>query len=192
MPPIDKLRAHRRGMTNFHEDPTMKPVQISVAAIMLALLAAAPGCVKVQSRQYIGVEAFPPTQPDSVEILRTAPTKPHVRLGEITVEPQPSTKVATIEEKFRAAGAKMGANAVVIVSDRTELMGVTETGPWYAGGEMREITGRVVVGVAIHYTTPGSDGLGQVRADEQDDGNAAATVTSPDATDPGATETGGG
>ena len=132
----------------------MKPVLNSVAAaVLLALLASALGCVQVQSRPYIGVAAFAPTQPDTVQILRTAPTRPNLRLGEITVEPKNNTSVQTIEEKFRDAAAKMGANAVVIVADRTELMGMQETGSWY-NAQMTPITGRVIVGVAIRYTGP--------------------------------------
>jgi hypothetical protein len=148
----------------------MKPVLIRSAVLLLALLASASGgCVQVQSRPYIGVQAFSPTKPDSIEILRTAPTKPHLRLGEITVEPKSNTSVQTIEEKFRQAAAKMGANAVVIVADRTELMGMMETGPWY-GAEMTPVTGRVIMGVAIRYTSASGPGLapGQVRSEEHD------------------------
>ena len=132
----------------------MKPVLNSLAAVsLLTLLAGTQGCVQVQSRQYIGVQAFSATKADAVEVLRTPPTRPHLRLGEITVEPQTNTSVKTIEEKFRGAAAKMGANAVVIVADRTELMGVRETGPWY-DAEASPITGRVIMGVAIRYTDP--------------------------------------
>jgi hypothetical protein len=131
----------------------MKPVLNSAAvAVLFALLGSATGCVQVQSRPYIGVQAFSPTDPDSIEILRTAPTKPHLRLGEINVEPKSNTTVQTIEQKFRQAAAKMGANAVVIIADRTELMGMQETGSWY-NAEMTPITGRVIVGVAIRYTS---------------------------------------
>jgi hypothetical protein len=143
----------------------------AVAIVLLALLACASGgCVQVQSRPYIGVQAFSPTKADSVEVLRTPPTKPHMRLGEITVEPNSNTSVQTIEQKFRQAGAKMGANAVVIVSDRTELMGIAETGPWY-GADLTPVTGRVILGVAIRYMNPTQPGLapGQVRAGDGDE-----------------------
>jgi hypothetical protein len=95
--------------------------------------------------------AFSPTKAGSVEILRAPPTRPHLRLGEVTVDPQNNTSVQTIEQKFRESAAKMGANAVVIVSDKTELMGIQENGPWYAA-QATPITGRVIVGVAIRYT----------------------------------------
>ena len=44
----------------------------------------------------------------------------------------------------------MGADAVVIVSDRTQVAGATITGPWY-GRTIQQTTARVVVGVAIKY-----------------------------------------
>jgi hypothetical protein len=131
----------------------------AVVVALFALLASASGCVQVQSRPYIGVDAFAATKTDSIEILRTAPKGPHVRLGQITVEPQGNTSVQTIEQKFRQAAAKMGANAVVIVADKTELMGVQEMGSWY-DPEVAPVTGRVIVGIAIRYTspTPGQSG----------------------------------
>src|SRR4051812_27025671 len=105
----------------------MKRMLNSAAVVVLfALVARTIGCVSVQSREYVGVQAFAPTQADSVAILRAAPTRPNLRLGEVTVEPKSDTSVQTIEQKFRQAAAKMGANALVIVSDKTELMGIQE------------------------------------------------------------------
>ncbi|HVM51007.1 MAG TPA: hypothetical protein VMU04_23465 [Candidatus Acidoferrum sp.] len=112
------------------------------------------GCntISTQSNQYVGVPTYPPTDPATVQILRTEPTRPHVRLGEVTVEPSSmSTPVPEIEAKLQKAGAKMGANAVVIVVDRTQLMGAVVTGGWYNRQVSPEM-GRVIVGVAIHYT----------------------------------------
>jgi hypothetical protein len=120
----------------------------------LALLVAATGCnsIPTQTTQYVGVQAYPPTDPASVEILRTAPTKPHVRLGEITAEPSStSTPTPEIESKLQQAGAKLGANAVVIVVDRTQATGAVVTGGWYDRQVTPEI-GRVIKGVAIRYT----------------------------------------
>jgi hypothetical protein len=149
-----RLRAET-GDTNSKRSITMRVRNTAAATVLLALLAGASGCVQVQSRQYIGVQAFSATKPDAVEVLRTPPTRPHLRLGEVTVEPPASASVKTIEQKFRGAAAKMGANAVVIVADRTEVMGVRETGSWYDADET-PITGRVIVGVAIRYTDPPS------------------------------------
>jgi len=133
----------------------MKKIIRSLAPLAAGVcLLALTGCntVPVQTNQYVGVQTYPPTDPASVQILRTEPTMPHVRLGEVTAEPSSmNTPVATIEAKLQQAAAKMGANAVVIVVDRTQLMGATVTGGWYNRQVSPDI-GRVIVGVAIRYT----------------------------------------
>ncbi len=120
--------------------------------LLLALLALLVGCsmVSVQSKQYLGVPTYPPTDPAAVEILRLEPQRPNERLGEITLEPQGNPTVQEMEAKARQAAAKMGANAVVIVADRTERMGGMVTGPWW-GRQYDPVYGRVIIGVAIRY-----------------------------------------
>lgn len=117
--------------------------------IVLSFLA---GCsmVTVESQRYLGVPTYAPTNPAQVEILRTEPTRPHVRLGEISLEPQDHPSVAEIEEKLRTAAAKMGADAAVIVADKTQIIGAWVTGPWFAR-EADPIYGRVIIAVAIRY-----------------------------------------
>ena len=118
----------------------------------LALLAAGCNTISVSSKQYLGGPTFPPTDPATVQILRQPPTAAHVRLGEVTVIPQGNPSVATIEARFRERAARMGANAVVIVFDRTMLLGTTVMGgPWWGGAWVTPDTGRVIVGVAIRY-----------------------------------------
>ena len=117
--------------------------------IVLSFLA---GCsmVTVESQRYLGVPTYAPTNPAQVEILRTEPTRPHVRLGEISLEPQDHPSVAEIEEKLRTAAAKMGADAAVIVADKTQIIGAWVTGPWFAR-EADPIYGRVIIAVVIRY-----------------------------------------
>jgi hypothetical protein len=126
----------------------------SLGIIGAAALVLATGCntISVQTRQDIGVPTFAPTDPATVQIMRTPPTRPHVRLGEITVEP-PSveTPVAKIEAKLQQAAAKIGANAVVIVVDRTQVVGASVVGGWY-NRQLSPDIGRVIIGVPIHYT----------------------------------------
>ncbi len=112
------------------------------------------GCntVSINSNQYIGVQSYPPSNPAQIQILRKEPDRPNVRLGEIRAEPSSeNVRVQKIEESLRNAAAKMGADAIVIVFDRTEVTGAMVTGPWY-GRSVQQIVGRVVVGVAIKYT----------------------------------------
>jgi len=126
----------------------------SFAAIVI--LFAVTGCntVSISSNQYIGVQMYPPSTPAQIQILRKEPARPHVQLGEVRAEPSSETvPVRNIEESLRNAAAKMGADAIVIVFDRTEVTGAMITGPWY-GRSVQQIVGRVVVGVAIKYTGP--------------------------------------
>ena len=120
------------------------------AAIGLLLLT---GCntVSVSSHQYLGGQTYAPTDPDQVEILRVAPTKPHVQLGQVQAEPSSeNVDKATIEQALKKAAAKMGANAVVIVVDRTQVVGAMVSGPLWARS-IDTVSDRVIVGIAIRY-----------------------------------------
>jgi hypothetical protein len=107
--------------------------------------------VSTETRHYLGVSIYPPSDPSRIEILRSEPQRPHERLGEVILEPQGNPSVAEMEAKMRQEAAKLGANAVIIVADETRLMGTYRSGPWWAGQSYAEY-GRVIVGVAIRYT----------------------------------------
>ncbi len=129
-----------------------KAISAALFSIMV-ILSLVTGCstVSVSTNQYLGMPLYSPTDPASVEILRTEPLRPHERLGEITLQPQGDPPVAKIEQKMQEATAKMGANAAVIVVDRTMRMGAIVTGPWY-GRQISPDLQRVIVAVAIRYT----------------------------------------
>jgi hypothetical protein len=119
-------------------------------------LVASTGCntVSTSVKQDIGGPTYAPTDPAQVQILRTQPTRPHVRLGEVTAEPSSdSVPVTEIEAALQKAAAKMGADAAVVVYDKTQTTGAYVTGPWW-GRSVETIQGRVIVAVAIHYTGP--------------------------------------
>lgn len=122
-----------------------------VGVAVLAVFATSCNTVSVQSKQYLGVPTYPSTDPLSVQILRQPPTTPNIRLGEITIEPQGNPTTQAMESKLQNAAAKMGANAVVIVADRTMVTGATVMGPWW-GRTVTPDMGRVIIGVAIRYT----------------------------------------
>ncbi len=133
-----------------------RTIRCITSLVALAGLMAVTGCqtVSTSSRQYLGGPTFPPTDPLQVQILRTEPTRPHVQLGQVQAEPSSdSVPNPQIEQALQKAAAKMGANAVVIVADRTQAMGAVVTGPLWAR-QLDTITGRVIVGVAIRYTGP--------------------------------------
>jgi len=127
--------------------------RILALSLGVATLFVLTGCqtVSTTSQQAIGGPTFPPSDPAQVQILRTQPTRAHVRLGEVRAEPSDqSVSAAKIEEALRKAAAKLGADAAVVVYDHTQVTGAYVTGPWY-GRSIQQITGRVIVAVAIKY-----------------------------------------
>jgi hypothetical protein len=125
---------------------------LSFAAVAALFLVTGCNTVSINSNQYLGVQTYPPSDPAQIQILRREPTRPHVQLGEVRAEPSSDSVTAQkIETSMRDAAAKMGADAIVIVFDRTEVTGAMINGPWF-GRTVQTITGRVIVGVAIKYT----------------------------------------
>ena len=127
---------------------TIKVLTLALAGILLAT-----GCQSVTSTttQDIGAPTFPKVDPTTVQILRTEPTRSHERLGEIRAETSsPNVAVSKIEEALRKDAAKLGANAVVIVHDNTEVTGAQVVGGWL-DRTVEETEGRVVIGIAIRF-----------------------------------------
>ena len=130
----------------------MKTCKIYVLLLSAAMLAAT-GCNSVPTtiRQDIGTAKYAPSNPASVQILRTVPTRAHVRLGEVQAEPMSdSTPASDIEAALQKAAAKLGADAAVVVCDKTQITGAMVTGPWW-GRSVEAVQGRVVIAVAIKY-----------------------------------------
>ncbi len=126
---------------------------VTLVLMVLALLSFVTGCtyVSVESRAYLAVPSYAATNPADVQILRTEPTRPHERLGEISLQPEGNPPVLEMEAKLREAAAKMGADAAVIVADKTRYMGSYETGPWWDGRQISAQYGRIIIAVAIRY-----------------------------------------
>ncbi len=131
------------------------------------LLPAALGCmtaacasVSATSMQYVGTPHFPPSNPAVIEILRAEPSRPYVRLGEVSVtaSTRPSPELAAVEEKLRARASTLGADAVVVVQDALQPVGWYSTGGWWLDRNVYTVTGRRLVGVAIKYAPTSSSG----------------------------------
>jgi len=125
-------------------------LNVTLAAAALLVFT---GCqtVSTSNTPYLGLPQFPPTDPAQVQILRTEPTRPHVRLGEVRAEPSSeNVDVAKIETAIQQAAAKMGANAAVVVYDRTQVVGAQVVGGWL-NRSIDPIEGRVLIAVAIRY-----------------------------------------
>jgi hypothetical protein len=131
----------------------MNLLKIGCGCLLGGSLLATIGCntVSTTTRQDIGAPQYAPTNPAQVQLLRTPPTRSHVRLGEVQAEPaSDSTPASEIELALQKAAAKLGADAAVVVYDRTQVTGAYVTGPWW-GRSVQEVQGRVVIAVAIKY-----------------------------------------
>lgn len=129
----------------------MKPARPLLPILLLSTLAlSACATVDVASERYIGVPQASPTNPASVEILRREPKRPHVQLGEVFVSPSGDPTVDRIEAALREEAAKLGADAAVVVFDRTRRIGTVVSGTWWSRWHT-PIYGRKIVAVAIRY-----------------------------------------
>ena len=126
-----------------------RPMLLFMLCMALSLLA---GCssVAVRTVPFPEVQKYPPTYPDIVEVLRAAPMRPHARLGEVYVEPEGDASPDKIAAGLQKGAAPLGADAVVIVSDRTQTMGANIETSWVKR-DLLPTPDRAVVGVAIRY-----------------------------------------
>jgi hypothetical protein len=123
---------------------------IGILALCAALLSAGCSSVAVRTVRFTEVPPYPPTYADIVQVLRAEPARPHARLGEVYVEPEGDASVEAIEAGLQKGAAPLGADAVVIVADRTLKMGALVETSWVKR-EALPTPDRVVVGVAIRY-----------------------------------------
>lgn len=125
--------------------------------LLLCVLSATAACATASMRivQYVGVPRYPASDPGKIVILHERPRGGEVKLGEVIVDASinPAPDVSVIEAKLRQGGAQLGADAVVLVHDRTHRAGTVVTGPWW-GRTATPVEERMVVAVAIKYKTP--------------------------------------
>lgn len=123
--------------------------------LLLASVIALGGCatVDVSSERYLGIPQAAPTDPARVEILRREPKRPHVRLGEVFLSPTSGAGTSELELALRKEAAKLGADAAVVVHDRTRRVGTFVSGNWWVR-HYAPVYGRQVVAVAIRYQGP--------------------------------------
>lgn len=127
--------------------------QTLIVGTAVATLLLVTGCQSVTTSytQDIGAPTLAKVDPAQVQILRTEPTRPNIRLGKVRAETSsPSVAVSKIEEALRKEGAKLGADAVVVVHDSTQVTGAQVVGGWL-DRTVEETEGRVIIGVAIKY-----------------------------------------
>jgi hypothetical protein len=121
------------------------------AAVGALFVGAGCSTVSTTSSRYPGSPTFPPSDPAKVEVVRAEPVRPHVRLGEIKPAPfSPSVDAKTIETALRKQAAKLGADAVVVVSDRVQGPEAPFVGGWRTRSA-EAVPLREIVAVAIKY-----------------------------------------
>ncbi|MBZ5588520.1 MAG: hypothetical protein LAO05_08150 [Acidobacteriia bacterium] len=115
--------------------------------------AAFGGCttISVSSTRYLDVPQFGPTDANAVEIPWHAPRRPHERLGEVLIEPSGNPSVGEMGQAIRIEAAKMGADAAVLVYDKTRRIVTVVEGRWWTRSA-HAVYGRRIIAVAIRYT----------------------------------------
>jgi hypothetical protein len=110
------------------------------------------GCNTVSTRlvPYVGVPKFPPSDPNTIEILQAEPKQAHDRLGEVVASPSDGVSAQQIEAALRRDAAKLGADAAVLVHDKFHTVGTVVWGPYWAPS-ISPVSERVIVVVAIKY-----------------------------------------
>jgi len=127
-----------------------KPLVLFTAVAALFALTAC-NTVSTSHTQDIGGPRFAASDPAQVQILRTEPTRAHVRLGEVHAQPSDTNvEVSKIEDALRKEAAKMGADAAVVVYDKTQVTGAQIVGGWRFRS-VETVQGRIIIAVAIKY-----------------------------------------
>jgi hypothetical protein len=118
-----------------------------------ALLAvSACGGVTASTRMYPGAPSFAPTDASLVEVLRSEPAVPYVRLGEVTLSLQGNPSQPELTKALQKQAAQMGATAVVLVFDGSQTYGVVYSGPLWSPADPSSYGSQVLIAVAIRYT----------------------------------------
>jgi hypothetical protein len=125
---------------------------LSVVFLTTAGLATS-GCssVSASTRTYPGAPTFAPTDPSAVEVLRSEPAIPYVRLGEVTLSLQGNPSQQELSKALQKQAAEMGATAVVLVFDGSQTYGVTYSGPLWSPADPSSYGAQVLIAVAIRY-----------------------------------------
>ncbi len=118
-----------------------KKFRLAVLFSML-ILAGCTSAVPVKIMPYVGVTAYPPTDPASIMVLQSDPLRPHQTLGHVIVRPEDPLSFEEMDQVLRDAAASMGADAVVIIANMR----------MHAGANSLQMSaGHVISAVAIRY-----------------------------------------
>lgn len=130
-------------------------VSTYLAAIQLAFLTVVlSGCSSIDARttEYVGAPHSTTVDPTHVEVLRSEPTRKHVRLGETIIDAsiEPPPPISEVEQKLREQAASIGGDAAVVVYDRIQPIATYVEGPLW-DRDIRNIDGRKLKAIIIKY-----------------------------------------
>jgi hypothetical protein len=121
-----------------------------VAGLLFSSMMALIGCnsVEITANRLVGAPTYPPTKPAGIQILRQKPTQAYDPIADLFVQPtSPSPSTDAIEQALRQQAAKFGADAVLVLSDKT-----VQSGTEYMGaGDFQKTYGEAVHAQAIKY-----------------------------------------
>jgi hypothetical protein len=123
------------------------PILLVLFFLPFALLSCST--VSAKTKHYPGAPSPSPTNPATVEILRSEPERPYEKLGEVRVEAEGNPPAAMIENKLKLAAAGMGADAVIIVDRKTERVASPPSGCGH-GGYVQNV--ETIRGIAVRYS----------------------------------------
>jgi hypothetical protein len=108
---------------------------IVVCMVLGAAALTFSGCASIDtySHSYLGSPQYPPTDPSQVRLITSNPQMYEKnKLGEIVLDVEGEPSREKLETRLKEEGAKLGADAVVVVSDRTRIV-PNYYGNWWGG-----------------------------------------------------------
>lgn len=125
----------------------------SFRVVLLATSLALCGCssISVNTKAYLGSPILAPSDAAKVTILATEPKQRKEKLGEIMLSVGGNPSREKLEDKLRQAAARLGADAVYVVYDKTHVFPVAYAGWWGGPYGVSEDIRRDIVAVAIKY-----------------------------------------
>jgi hypothetical protein len=127
--------------------------QVSARVALMAALLALCGCssIDVNSKAYLGLPKYAPTDPAKVAILTAEPKQANERVGEILLSVQGDPPRQKVEDKLKRAAANLGADAVYVLQDKTHVFPIVYSGWWAGPYGVSESFSRDIVAAAIKY-----------------------------------------
>lgn len=131
----------------------MKQLTPSFVGVMLLA-----GCVRATGVAY-PYATYSPTDPMKVAVYQTIPPVPMEVIGEVRAEGAPAASWTRVEEYLREEAAKLGGDAVLVLSTDQPLVGVYyipgQTTATHYGAFSTWGTGGTYAGTTTYTTTPG-------------------------------------